>query len=83
MVDFGLDAPPFGIAIAISGSGGPAGSLAAGRLKLERPLLIMAVSSVLSGTITSLVAIAAMTRFPLDLPVFYAAIAVMGAPQLP
>lgn len=75
---FGFDATIFGFSIATSGFGGLIGALAAGRLAEKRPLLTMSLAAIVSGGTTSLLALAALLGWPVQVPAFLMVLALMG-----
>jgi len=75
---FGYDATVFGISIAASGAGGVLGAVLAGSMRGMRPLLMMALPAVLSGTATIGLALAAMWGWSVPLPLYLAIFAVLG-----
>ena len=76
--DFGLGATAFGIGIAASGGGGLVGALAAGRVAGTHLIACMIWAAVFSGSITILVAIAAITGFSMPAVLFFLAMGLMG-----
>ena len=75
---FGYDATVFGISIAASGAGGVLGAVLAGSIKTTRPLLMMGLSALLSGIVTTMMALAAMWGWSIPLPLYLATMAVLG-----
>lgn len=76
--DFGLGATAFGIGIAASGGGGLVGSLLAGRAATAHPLVTMIVAALVSGAVTTLVAILAMQGVDLPAIPYFIVLALMG-----
>ncbi len=75
---FGFDATVFGISIAASGAGGVLGAVLAGSVKGVRPLLMMALPAMISGSATILLALAAIWGWTVPLPVYLATFAILG-----
>ncbi len=75
---FGFDSTAFGLSIAASGAGGLAGALIAGQIAANRPILTMALSSLVSGSATVTIASLALLGWSMPLPLFLLALAFLG-----
>lgn len=75
---FGFGPTAFGFSISASGLGGLIGALMAGRIAAEHPIATMAVAAIISGLTTTIVAIGAMSGWPLHLAMFLLVLALMG-----
>lgn len=76
--EFGLGATAFGFSIAASGGGGLIGALLAGRFAAAHPVPCMVISALVSGSITVLVALTALSGAAMPAPLFFLAMALMG-----
>lgn len=74
----GYDATAFGLIITASGIGGIIGASLAGLMKANRPLLLMALSALVSGPVTVSTALAAAWGVTIPFPLFCLVMAVMG-----
>jgi len=74
----GYDEAAFGLTITASGLGGLAGAAIAGGLKLERPLLVMALAALVNGATTFAIAAAAFLNLGIPFPLFCLAMVLLG-----
>jgi MFS family permease len=74
----GYDATAFGLTITASGIGGIIGASLAGLMRPNRPLLLMALSALVSGPVTVATALAAAWGVAIPFPLFCLVMAVMG-----
>jgi MFS family permease len=76
--DFGLGTTVFGLSIAASGAGGLICALAAGRLDRIPPFVMMATAAFVSGAVSVVVAVMALTGYDLPAIPFLALFALLG-----
>jgi MFS family permease len=76
--DFALGITLFGVGIAASGAGGIVGALLAGRVPLARSMLSMALAAMASGSVTILLAFAAIAEIEVSAFPYLGALALMG-----
>jgi MFS family permease len=74
----GYDVTAFGLTITASGIGGVSAAFLAGLMKRTRPLVLMALSALVSGPVTIATALAAGWGVAIPFPLFCLVIAVMG-----
>jgi MFS family permease len=74
----GYDVTAFGLTITASGIGGVSAAFLAGLMKRTRPLVLMALSALVSGPVTIATALAAGWGVAIPFPLFCLVMAVMG-----